>query len=58
MLTLYAQGLTLAQVTQRLGVVKSSVRNFLLRRGVALRRPQDHPQISGRNTKAETATGA
>jgi transposase len=55
---LYAQGLTLAQVAQRLGVVKSSVRNFLRRRGVSCRRPQDYPQASGRNSKAETATGA
>jgi hypothetical protein len=33
-LRLYAQGLTLAQVAQSLGVVKSSVRNYLLCRGV------------------------
>jgi hypothetical protein len=38
---LHAQGQPLAQVAQRLGVVKSSVRNVLKRRGVSYRRPQD-----------------
>jgi hypothetical protein len=54
---LYAQELTLAQVAQRLGVVKSSVRNFLRCRGESLRRPQDYPQASGRSTNAKTTMG-
>jgi hypothetical protein len=40
---LYAKGLTLEQVARRLGVVQSSVRNYLIRRGVRPRRPEDYP---------------